>query len=220
MPAAYEPQMTDQPTPDVDAAANGAAPGEPPARPRRRRSLALRFGVSFVLGVLLAVGIGAGALYARGTQYEGLVLPGVRVGTTELGGLTREQAAAAIKNAYAGLGTGQIALTGPDGENTTISYRQGGRGANTAALLDAAMAAGHQGEVIARLIGEPATAIRGVTLDATVSYNPDQPAAAGAPLATTIDRTPTDAVVSAAGGGTFTVSPAKDGRAVDRAALL
>ena len=78
--------------------------GEPPARPRRRRSLALRFGVSFVLGFLLAVGIGAGVLYAWGQQYDGRVLPGVRVGSTELGGLTREQAEAAIANAYGSLG--------------------------------------------------------------------------------------------------------------------
>ena len=74
--------------------------GEPPAPPRRRRSLALRFGVSFVLGVLLAVGIGAGALYAWGLQYDGRVLPGVRVGSTDLGGLTRDQAEAAIASAY------------------------------------------------------------------------------------------------------------------------
>jgi hypothetical protein len=33
--------------------------GEPPARPRRRRSLVLRFGVSAVLGFVLAVGAGA-----------------------------------------------------------------------------------------------------------------------------------------------------------------
>ena len=88
---------------------------EPPARPRRRGSLALRFGVSFALGLLLAVGVGAGALYAWGQQYEGLVLPGVRIGSTELGGLTREQAAAAIQHELGGLGTGEIALTGPDG---------------------------------------------------------------------------------------------------------
>src|SRR5262245_52273499 len=55
--------------------------GKPPARPRRRRSLALRFGVAFVLGVLLAVGIGVGALYAWGQQYAGRVLPGVSVGS-------------------------------------------------------------------------------------------------------------------------------------------
>ena len=85
-----EPGVDAVPTLPVVAAVTD---GEPPARPRRRRSLALRFGVSFVLGVLLAVGIGAGALYAWGQQYDGRVLPGVRVGSTDLGGLTREQAA-------------------------------------------------------------------------------------------------------------------------------
>ena len=194
--------------------------GEPAARPRRRRSLALRFGVSFVLGFLLAVGIGAGVLYAWGQQYDGRVLPGVRVGSTELGGLTREQAEAAIANAYGSLGTGQITLTGPDGQTTTISYADVGRGPDTSALLDAALAAGRQGEPLANLIGAPQAAIHGVTLDSAVAYDRDKLAAAVETLATTIDQTPVDASVSAGQGGTFSVSPAKDGRAVDKAALL
>ena len=194
--------------------------GEPPARPRRRRSLALRFGVSFVLGVLLAVGIGAGALYAWGQQYDGRVLPGVRVGSTDLGGLTREQAEAEIANAYGWLGTGQITLTGPDGQMTTISYADVGRGPDTSALLDAALAAGRQGEPLANLIGAPQAAIHGVTLDSAVAYDRDKLAAAVETLATTIDQTPVDASVSAGEDGTFSISPAKDGRAVDKAALL
>ena len=194
--------------------------GEPPARPRRRRSLALRFGVAFVLGFLLAVGIGAGVLYAWGQQYDGRVLPGVRVGSTELGGLTREQAEAAIANAYGSLATGQITLTGPDGHTTTISYADVGRGPDTSALLDAALAAGRQGEPLANLIGAPQAAIHGVTLDSAVTYDRDKLAAAVETLATTIDQTPVDASVSAGQGGTFSVSPAKDGRAVDKAALL
>src|SRR5512143_3777859 len=63
--------------------------GEPPARPRHRRSLVFRFGVSFVLGLLLTAGVGAGVLYAWDLQYDGRILPGVRIGATELGGLTR-----------------------------------------------------------------------------------------------------------------------------------
>ena len=193
--------------------------GEPTARPRRRRSLALRFGVSFVLGFVLAAGIGAGALYAWGQQYDGRVLPGVRVGSTELGGLTREQAAAAIANAYGSLATGQITLTGPDGQMTTISYADVGRGPGTSALVDAALAAGRQGEPLANLIGAPQAALHGVTLDSAVAYDRDKLAAAVETLATTIDETPADASVSAQ-GGTFSVSPAKDGRAVDRAGLV
>ncbi len=194
--------------------------GEPPARPRRRRSLAFRFGVSFVLGFFLAVGAGVGVLYAWGQQYDGRVLPGVRVGSTELGGLTREQAEAKIANAYGSLATGQITLTGPDGQMTTISYADVGRGPDTSALLDAALSAGRQGGPIASLIGAPRAAIHGVTFDSAVAYDRDKLAAAVETLAATIDQTPADASVSAGQGGTFSVSSARDGRAVDKTALL
>ena len=200
--------------------AAAVAEGEPPVLPRRRRSLAFRFGVAFVLGFLLAVGVGAGVLYAWSQQYDGRVLPGVRVGSTELGGLTREQAEAEIANAYGSLGTGQITLTGPDGQVTTISYADVGRGPDTSALVDAALAAGRQGEPLATLIGAPRAAIHGVTLDSAVAYDRDKLAAAVETLATTIDQTPADASVSAGQDGTFSVSSAKGGRAVDKAGLL
>ena len=211
-----EPGVDAVPVLPLAAAVTG---GEPPKRPRRRRSLALRFGTSFVLGVLLAVGIGAGALYAWGQQYDGRVLPGVRVGSTDIGGLTREQAEAAIANAYASLSNGQITLTGPDGQVTTISYADVGRGPDTSALLDAALAAGRQDEPLANLVGAPRAAIDGVTLDSAVAYDRDKLAAAVEALATATDQTPVDATVSAGQDGTFSISPAKDGRAVDRAAL-
>ncbi len=215
----------DDAEPGVDAVpvlplAAAVTDGEPPARPRRRRSLALRFGVSFVLGFLLAVGVGAGVLYAWSQQYDGRVLPGVRVGSTELGGLTREQAEAEIANAYGSLATGQITLTGPDGQMTTISYADVGRGPDTSALVDAALAAGRQGEPLATLIGAPKAAIHGVTLDSAVAYDRDKLAAAVETLATTIDQTPADASVSAGQDGTFSVASAKGGRAVDKAGLL
>ncbi len=194
--------------------------GEPPARPRRRRSLVLRFGVAFVTSFLLAIGIGAGVLYAWNQQYDGRVLPGVSVGSTNLGGLTREQAEAAITTAYASLGDGQIELTGPDGQSTTVSYADVGRGPDTSALLDAAFAAGRQGEPLAALIGGPQVAIHGVTLDSAVAYDRDKLAAAVDRLALATDRTPSDASVSAGDGGSFDVSPANEGRAVDQAALL
>jgi vancomycin resistance protein YoaR len=209
--------------PDVDAVpvVPLAAPvigGEPPAPRRRRRSLALRFGVAFVVGLVLALGIGTGALYAWGQQYEGRVLPGVRIGSTELGGLNREQAGAAIANAYGSLGNGQITLAGPDGQTTTISYADVGRGPDTSALVDQALAAGREGTALVNLVGAPQAAIRGVTLDSAVAYDRVKVAAAVETLAATIDQAPVNASVSAA-GGTFGISPAKDGRAVDKAAL-
>ncbi len=248
-PTAYEHLMTDLPNSAADPAATASRPdgeppagetsdepgvdpvpvqpvaaavteGEPPAPPRRRRSLAIRFGVAFVLGALLAVGVGAGGLYAWGQQYDGRVLPGVRVGNTDLGGLTREQAEAAIADAYGSLAAGQITLAGPDGQVTTISYADISRGPDTSALADAALAAGRPGEPLANLIGSPQVAMHGVTLDAAVAYDRETLVAAVETLATTIDRTPTAASVSAGLGGTFSISLARDGREVDKGALL
>jgi vancomycin resistance protein YoaR len=211
--------------PDVDAVpvaplAATVTGGEPPARPHRRRSLALRFGVSFALGLLLAAGIGTGVLYAWGQQYDGRVLPGVRVGSTDLGGLTREQAEAAIASAYGSLAAGQITLTGPDGLETAISYADVGRGPDTRTVLDAALAAGRQDEPLARLVGAPRAAIHGVTVDPAVAYDRDRLAAAVEALASTIDQTPADASATKGQGGTFSFTPARDGRAVDKTALL
>jgi vancomycin resistance protein YoaR len=176
--------------------------------------------VSFVFGILLAVGIGVGVMYAWDQQYNGRILPGVRVGTTELGGLTAEQATAAIAGAYGNLGTGQITLTDPDGQATTIAYADLGRGPDTPALVNAAFATGRNGEPLANLIGETRAAIHGVTLDSAVAFDKDKLAAAVDNLATTIDQTPENASISAAPNGTFTVTPAKIGRAVDKTALL
>jgi vancomycin resistance protein YoaR len=222
-PAPVETSPTTEPGVDavpVQPVAAYVTDGESTARPRRRRSLALRFGVSFVLGVLLALGIGVGVLYAWGQQYEGRVLPGVRIGSTDVGGLTRDQAKAKIADAYAWLGTGKMTLTGPDGEKTTITYADLGRGPDTASLLDAALGAGRQVEPLANLIGEPRAAIHGVTLDSAVTYDRDKLAAAVDTLASTIDQAPVDAFVSAGKGATFSISSAKEGRAVDKAALL
>ena len=189
---------------------------DPPATAFRTRRLLPRFVVAFVVGLLAVLAIGFGALYAWGQQYDGRVLPGVRVGSTELGGLTREEAAAKIANAYGSLGTGQITLTGPDGHLTTISYADLGRGPDTSALLDAALSAGRHGEPLVNLIGAPQAAIHGVTLDSLVTYDRNKLAAAIKTLATTIDQTAADASVSAGQGGTLTVSPAREGRAHPR----
>ncbi len=195
--------------------------GEPLAGPpRRRRSLAFRFGVSFVVGFVLALGIGVGAMYAWSQQYEGRVLPGVRVGSTELGGLTRDQADAEITKAYGSLGAGQITLTGPDDHTTTISYADVGRAPDTSALVDAALAAGRPGGLLANLISEPKAALHGVTVDPTATYDREKLAAAVQAFASTIDQPPVDASVSVGIYGPFSVYPGKDGRAVETTALL
>ena len=166
-----------------------------PAPRRRRRSLALRFGAAFVIGFALMAAIGGGVLYAWGREYDGRVLPGVSVGSTDLGGLTREQAASKLASDYASLGNGEITLNGPDGQMSTISYAEVARGPDTTSLVDAALAAGRHDDPIMNLIRGPQAAINGVTLDSAVTYDRSKLAAAVDSLATTLDQTPIDAFV-------------------------
>lgn len=206
------------PSPQAESTTPVAAAIGDPERRDRGRSLALRFALAFVLGVLLIVGAGAGALYAWGQQYDGRILPGVRVGATDLSGLTRDEAQSAIARAYASLGTGMIRLTGPTGQ-VSISYADIGRGPDTAAILSAALAAGRQGEPLADLVGAPQAALRGVAVASAVVYDRAKLAAAVDGLSLAVDQPATDAAVASGKTG-FAVSPAADGRAVDRATLL
>ena len=195
-----------------------AAPVSEPAR--RRRRLAIRFAFSFLLGIAMVVGVGAGALHAWGSQYDGRILPGVHIGSTDLSGLTIAQARDAIAKAYASLDTGQIDLSGPDGKVTTITFGEIARGPDTVAMLDAALAAGRHGEPLANLIGAPQTAIRGVAVASVATYDRAKLAVAVDALVADIDQDPVNASVERGPGGAFTVVAAADGRAVDKPALL
>ena len=73
---------------------------------RRRSKMALRFGVAFLIGMLAALAIGVGALYAYDQQYVGRILPGVKVGDVNVSGMTEAEASAALSTAYAPLGEG------------------------------------------------------------------------------------------------------------------
>ena len=113
----------------------------------RRPSGRLRFAVAFLVGLLLATIIGAGAMYAYDQQYVDRVLPGVRIGTVDLSGLDDEAATAALQEAYGSLTEGEIVLTSPAGE-TTISYDDIGRGPDVNAMLADALAVGRDGNAV------------------------------------------------------------------------
>ena len=56
-----------------------------PAESTRRPSVRRRFAIAFVLGLLVALAAGVGAIYAYDQQYLNRVLPGVRIGTVGAG---------------------------------------------------------------------------------------------------------------------------------------
>lgn len=185
----------------------------------RRRSMGLRFLVAFLVGTVLAAGVGTGALYAYGQQYTGKVLPGVRVGSVDLSGLPPAAARQAIDAAYGSLGAGQILLNGPDGE-ITIGYGEIGRRPDTDAMLAAALAAGRRGHPVADLVGLPHAAMRGTVIEPTLTYDPTALAAAVTAVGRALDREPVDATLVAEEDGTFAMTASVDGRVVDQAALL
>ena len=118
------------------------------------------------------------------------------------------------------LATGRIALNGRVSQMTTAELRRRRPRHNTSVLLDEALAARPTGRSPRRHSERTPVAMHGVTLHSGVAYDHDKLAAAVETLSTSIDQNPADASVSAGQDGTFSVSPAKDGRAVDTTALL
>src|SRR4051812_5898291 len=117
-------------------------------RPRGRRpSARFRFVVAFLVGVLAVLALGTGAIYAYDQQYAGRILPGVRVGSTELSGMTPDQAAAALSDTYRNLSDGRILVRTPDGQKV-ITYQEIGRAFDTEGLVADAMAVGRDGSMV------------------------------------------------------------------------
>ena len=81
---------------------------------RTRSRLKLRFGLAFVTAVTAVLVLGVGALYAYDQQFRGRVLPGVHVGSVDLSGLSPDEAAARIHQAYDYLGQGLAILVAGD----------------------------------------------------------------------------------------------------------
>jgi len=209
MTASSDPEIPATPDPEIRAT---------PAPATRGRRLAMRFALSFLLGVAIVVGLGAGALYAWGRQYDGRILPGVHTGTTDLSGLTPDEARAAIAQAYAPLAAGSIVISGPSGD-VTIPEAAIARGPDVAAILDAALGAGRQGAPLADLIDAPQAALRGVVVPEAVTWDRAKLIAAIDSLAATVDVPAVDASVTVAADGSFLPTASRDGRHVDRAAL-
>jgi vancomycin resistance protein YoaR len=181
----------------------------------RRPSGRLRFAVAFIVGLLLATVAGAGALYAYDQQYLGRVLPGVRVGAVDLSGLDPATAADRLRNAYGGLGEGEIVLKTPEG-STSISFADIGRGPDVEAMLAEAMAIGRDGNAIERVIADVRTAIRGVTLQPRVTYDPDALAERIVAYADSLAREPVDASVQRV-DNRFVIQAGVAGRLADAA---
>jgi vancomycin resistance protein YoaR len=183
--------------------------------PSRRGRMARRFLAAFLAGLLAVMAIGAGALYAYDRQYAGRILPGIRVGSVELSGLSPDQARAALAAAYAGAADGQVVIHAPSGD-VSVSYADIDRHVDVDQLVGDAMAIGQGGSPIERVIGNAKTALRGVTLQPRIVFD-------GSKLDARIDAVATEQEVAARNAGVkivktgFTIVSGENGKQADRA---
>src|SRR5512134_3331618 len=140
----------------------------PVALPRRRTWA--RFVAAFLIGLVAATGIGAGALYAFDRQFDGKVLPGVRVGGVDLSGLSPAEARDRLATSFASLGEGRAVLTGA-GLEMAIDYEDIKRRPDLDAMIGEAMAVGRSGNAVERAILDARTALRGVDLEPRVAFD-------------------------------------------------
>ncbi len=184
-----------------------------------RPSAWLRFGMAFAIGLVVALLIAAGALYAYDQRYVGRILPGVRVGSVDLSGLTPDAARADLQRAYGALAQGRIVLTGIDDEQV-VRYDEIGRGPDIDTLLAAALAVGRTGSPIERAVADARTALRGVVLEPGVTLDAEELARRVTAIADKLRVDPRDSTVTIEATGQFIVVPGHVGRIADPAPAI
>ena len=195
----------------IDVLSDEAAPT---AGERRRTSMRLRFGLAFAFGLVVALLLGVGALAAYDQQYAGRVLPGVRVGTVDLSGLTPHTAASRLLETYGGLSSGKVVINGPSGP-TAITYQSLGRTLATDQLVTEAMAVGRDGNAIDRAVANARTAVRGVTIPPRMTFDVAALATRINQAADGLEVSALDAQVMVGDDHTYSVVSGRSGRAVD-----
>jgi vancomycin resistance protein YoaR len=141
--------------------------------PRRWKRVRAAFGLAaaFVLGGLAVLAISAAAVFAICSSYSDKVAPGVRVGTLDLGGMSRDEAVQAIETAYAYLGQGEVVISTPTG-SVTLSYQDIGRGPDAEFMADEAMRIGHTGNPIEDAVNIARSALNGQDIAVAVKLDP------------------------------------------------
>ncbi len=190
-----------------------------PANESRRPSARLSFGVAFILGLIAALLLGVGALYAYDRQFSGRILPGVHVGVVDLSGLTVDDAKAELQQAYESLSNGRLVLTGAAGEHV-ISYAEVGRVADLDAMIAEAIAVGRTGTPVDRAVADARTAVRGVFLEPRVTFDTAKLTERITAIAGSLRTEPTDARVDTTSGGPFHVVAGSAGQTADPNAVI
>ncbi|CAA9407827.1 MAG: Vancomycin B-type resistance protein VanW [uncultured Rubrobacteraceae bacterium] len=195
------------------------ADGAPPRSRRsrgKRSQYALRRGIVVVVAVacFLFAGFALVDLLAGDTGIQS----GVRIGDVDVGGMTKEEARAAVeKNAAEtfreiSFGEGQDAVS--------MNAEELGVKVNARAAVDEAYALGRTGGPFARLSDAFGSSVGGTRIDLKASYDEGAARSAIGRIAGDFNQEPKDATFTVAEGGDVKVQPAENGRTLDKEATL
>ena len=179
----------------------------------QRRRVGPRLLAGFVIGVVLCLGVAAGALFAYDASHDSRVLTGVDVAGVDLSGLDRDQAAAALGAAFGGYGDGRVVIRTTAG-NVFVPFSEFSRRPDMDAMIDAAMRTGRSGNLIERAVALVRLGLSGRSLEPRLALDPDALALKVQAAVSSLDREPSDGQVTM-GASEITITPARVGRTFD-----
>jgi len=184
---------------------------------RSRVWRAARIALVFAVGALASLLVVAAVALVALNSFSNRVVPGVRVGSVDVSGLTRDQLVAKLESAYAYLGEGDVSIETPMGA-VMITYGQAGREPDVEFMADAAMRIGHSGNPIDDAVFMLRSAVNGQSVPIVVRVDPTAVATRVRELSNKSEIIPLDAWVTAKDGA-FGYWPAKNGRRVDETTI-
>ncbi len=177
-----------------------------------RRAMAIGFSAALLLGLLAIVA----ASVAIGASAAGNVLPGVTVGGVELSGLDRAAATERLEAALPSLSTGQATIV-VGAANEVVPYADLGRRFETAAMVDAALGVGRDGNPIFDGLARLRNLANPATLPLLVhAYDAEAIEGISASIAEQFTWAPIDAAISRE-GASFAVSASEGGQILEAA---
>jgi vancomycin resistance protein YoaR len=138
---------------------------------RRQARWVIGFALAFALGAIACLAVFATVAVAAFNVDSNRAVAGVRTGSVDLSGLTRDQVAARLRATYAYLDQGEVTVTTPTG-SAKIAYQALGRTPDVEFMADEAMRIGHSGDPIGDAVAILRTAVNGQTFPVVVRVDP------------------------------------------------
>ena len=205
----------------MDRASNARGRARRPARARQPRHVDLKSLLPAVLlaaVALLVLGVGSAAAFQM--THSGEVYPGVMVGDVQIGGLTKDAAAARLRPWLGQRASQPLVVQGPDFEKK-VSASDLGATFDSDAAVDAAYAVGRTGSPLDKVSAQFHALVGGYQVEAPgLRLDNAKLDTAIGQWAQQIDRPVTDASLKIGSNLIVQVTPSVVGRKVDQSAAV